>query len=181
MSSITLGAVIAYFFHASPLGPEWSLIVATIPAVLILAGFGAVQELGLWRSLRGRQTGLIAMMVVSIGLAFALRSLIQLVFGGEPLSYVDYAGQDSTEILGITMVPKHLFTILAAVVVLGAVGLFLQHSRAGTAMRAVADNSDLAESSGIDVNRVILVTWVMGATLAGLAGVCSRRLRSGAL
>jgi branched-chain amino acid transport system permease protein len=41
----------------------------------------------------------------------------------------------------------------------------------GTAMRAVADNRDLAESSGIDVERVILVTWVVGAGLAGLGGV----------
>jgi branched-chain amino acid transport system permease protein len=168
---VTLGAVTAYFFHASPLGPDWPLIVATIPAVLLVAAFGGVQELGLWRPLRRRHTGLIAMMVVSIGLSFALRSLILVIFGGQPRAYPDFAGQASIELLGIPVVPKHLVTIIAAVMVLGAVGLFLQVTRAGTAMRAVADDPDLAESSGIDVNRVILITWIMAGGLAGLAGV----------
>lgn len=168
---VTLGAIAAYFFHASPLGPEWALIAAAVPAVLVGAGFGAVQEWGLWRPLRNRHTGLIAMMVISIGLSFALRSFLQIVFGGEPRAYRDFAGGMPIEILGIPMVPKHLFTVFAAVLVLGGVGLFLQRSRAGTAMRAVADDTDLAESSGIDVNRVILFTWIMAGGLAALAGV----------
>ncbi|MDX2343764.1 MAG: branched-chain amino acid ABC transporter permease, partial [Acidimicrobiia bacterium] len=56
-------------------------------------------------------------------------------------------------------------------VVLALIGLFLTRTKLGTAMRAVSDNADLAESSGIDVSRVILVTWVVGAGLAGLGGV----------
>jgi branched-chain amino acid transport system permease protein len=168
---VTLGAVSAYFFHASPLGTEWSLIFATVPAVLLVAAFGGAQELWLWRPLRRRGTSLIAMMVVSIGLSFALRSLIQITFGGQPRSYLDFAGQAAVEFLGIPIVPKHLFTAVAAVIVLGAVGLFLERTRAGTAMRAVSDDPDLAESSGIDVNRVILLTWIMAGGLAGFAGV----------
>ena len=168
---VTLGAVAAFFFHVSPVGPEWALVAAVVPAVMVGAGFGALQEVWLWRPLRNRQTSLIAMMVVSIGLGFAMRSLIQIVFGGQPRSYTDFAGGTPVDILGIPMVPKHLFTIFAAVIVLGGVGLFLQRSRAGTAMRAVADDTDLAESSGIDVNRVILFTWIMAGGLAALAGV----------
>ncbi len=168
---VTLGAVAAYFFHVSSIGPEWSLVAAAVPAVLIGAGFGAAQEWWLWRPLRRRQTGLVAMMVVSIGLGFAARSIIEISFGGQPTSYRDFAGGTPVDILGIPMVPKHLVTIAAAIVVLGGVGLFLQKSRAGTAMRAVADNTDLAESSGIDVNRVILLTWAMAGGLAALAGV----------
>ena len=168
---VTLGAVAAYFFHDSPLGPELALVAAAVPAVLVVAGFGALQEVWLWRPLRNRHAALISMMVISIGLSFALRSAIQILFGGEPRAYTDFAGGVPVEILGIPMVPKHLFTVFAAVIVLGGVGLFLQKSRAGTAMRAVADDTDLAESSGIDVNRVILLTWIMAGGLAGLAGV----------
>ena len=168
---VTLGAVAAFFFHVSPVGPEWALLAAVAPAVMIGAGAGALQEVWLWRPLRNRQTSLIAMMVVSIGLGFAMRSLIQIIFGGQPRSYMDFAGGTPVDILGIPMVPKHLFTIFAAVIVLGGVGLFLQRSRAGTAMRAVSDDTDLAESSGIDVNRVILFTWIMAGGLAALAGV----------
>jgi branched-chain amino acid transport system permease protein len=47
----------------------------------------------------------------------------------------------------------------------------LRHTRIGTAMRSVADNKDLAKASGIDVDRVILYTWALAATLAGLGGI----------
>jgi branched-chain amino acid transport system permease protein len=168
---VTLGAVLAYFFHASSLGPDWPLVVATVPAVLLVAAFSGMQEIALWRPLRRRRASLIAQMVISIGLAFALRSLIQIVFGGEPRAYPDFAGQVPVDILNIPMVPKHLFTIASALVVLGAVGLFLQKTPAGTAMRAISDDPDLAESSGIDVDRVTLFTWLLAGGLAALAGV----------
>jgi len=60
--------------------------------------------------------------------------------------------------------------VVAALVLVG-VGLFLRRARLGTAIRAVSDNRDLAESSGIDVQRVILAVWVMSAGLAGLGGI----------
>jgi branched-chain amino acid transport system permease protein len=167
---VTLGAIAAYFFHASSVGPQWPLVVAIVPAVLVGAGFGWIQERSLWRPLRNRHTGLVAMMVVSIGLSFALRNLFLIIFGGEPRAYPDFAGQQPIEVLGISMVPKQLITIAVALVVLAGVGIFLQKSRAGTAMRAVADDADLAESSGINVNRIILITWTLAGGLAALGG-----------
>lgn len=168
---VTLGAVLAYFFHASTAGPEWALVAAAVPAVLLVAAFGGIQELGLWRPLRRRQTGTIAMLVISIGLSFAVRNLILVVFSGEPRTYNDFVIQEEVSFLGIETVPKNLFIIAASLVILSAVGLFLQRTQTGVAMRAVADNEDLAEASGIDVNRVILATWVMGAGLAALGGI----------
>jgi branched-chain amino acid transport system permease protein len=168
---VTLGAVAAYFFHASPAGPQWPLVVAAILATFVGVAFGWVQEEGLWRPLRARNVGLIAMMVVSIGLSFAVRHLILIFFGGEPRAYPDFAGQPPIEFLGISVIPKNLITIGVALVVLAGVGLFLQRSRSGTAMRAVSDDADLAESSGIDVNRVILITWMLAGGLAALGGI----------
>ncbi len=168
---VTLGAVTAYFFHASPVGPQWSLLVASVPAILVGAGFGWLQETAIWRPLRARHMGLVSMMVVSIGLSFAVRHLILIIFGGEPRAYPDFAGQPPIEILGVSVVPKNLITIGVALLVLAGVGLFLQKSRAGTAMRAVSDDADLAESSGIDVNRIILITWSLAGGLAALGGI----------
>jgi branched-chain amino acid transport system permease protein len=74
-------------------------------------------------------------------------------------------------VIGLTLVPKNLVIIGFTIAVLGTVGAFLQRTKLGTAMRAVSDNSDLAESSGIDVQRVILATWIIGAGLAGLGGI----------
>jgi branched-chain amino acid transport system permease protein len=168
---VTLGAVVAYFFHASKAGPQWPLLVAGVAAIALGAAFGWVQDRGLWRPLRLRNMGVLSMMVVSIGLAFTLRHLVLVIFGGTRRLYPDFAAQGPITIAGIPMVPKHLVTIAVAVVVLGAIGLFLQKTKAGTALRAVSDDPDLAESSGINVNRVITLTWVMAGGLAALGGI----------
>jgi branched-chain amino acid transport system permease protein len=70
-----------------------------------------------------------------------------------------------------TLTNRSLTSVLISVVVLVLVAVMLQRTKIGKAMRAVADNRDLAASSGIDVNRVILVVWVMGGALAALGGV----------
>jgi branched-chain amino acid transport system permease protein len=168
---ITMGAVLAFFFNASPVGPQWPLVLAAIPALVIAAGFGWAQETGLWRPLRRQGTGLVAMLVISIGLSLFLRHVILWLFDGRPRSYADYVIQDEWSIGPIDIVPKNVFIILAALVILGGVGLFLQRTKTGTAMRAVSDNVDLAESSGINVDQIILITWVVGTTLAALGGI----------
>ncbi len=137
---VTLGAVLAFAFHVAGIGPGMPLVLAAIPAIILVGAFGWVQSRYLWLPLRRRRTSLLSMMVVSIGLSFALRSLIQLFFGGQPISYQDFAGQPGVPILGISMVPKHLVTIGVSVLVLLLVTQFLERSRAGTAMRAVADD-----------------------------------------
>lgn len=168
---VTLGAVLAYFFSTSGAGPGWSLIVAGIISVALGAAFGWAQDRGLWRPLRKRRMGLVSMMVVSIGLSFALRYLILVMFGGTRKLYNQYTGQSPFDLWGIPIVPKHLVTIVVAVIVLGLVGIFLQKTRTGTALRAVSDNPSLSESSGIDVNRVVTLTWIMAGGLAALGGV----------
>lgn len=168
---VTLGAVIAFYFHASGGGPDWPLLLAVVPAIVVVAAVGGAQELLLWRPLRRRRMGLIAMLVVSIGLAFALQNTVLVILSGPPRTYRDFAVQTEVEFLGVSAVPKNLFIIGSTVVVLAAVGMFLLRTQTGIAMRAVADNSDLAESSGIDVNRIVLATWVLGAGLAGLGGI----------
>ncbi|MQA17607.1 MAG: branched-chain amino acid ABC transporter permease, partial [Pseudonocardiaceae bacterium] len=97
--------------------------------------------------------------------------LVLIFFGGRPRAYPDFAGQGTISALGIHMVPKHLVTIAVSVVILVAVGLFLQRTLAGTALRAVRDNPALSESSGIAVDRVRVLTWVVGGTLAATGGI----------
>jgi neutral amino acid transport system permease protein len=166
---VTIGAVVAFFFHG--VGPRWPLVFAAIPALVFGALLGWAQEKSLWRPLRRKGMGLLSMMVVSIGLGFALRFLILIIFDGLPRAYPDFAGQRAVSILGIPMVPKQLVTIAVSALLLLTVGLFLQRTRAGTALRAVRDNPDLSESSGINVDRIIALTWALGATLAAAGGV----------
>jgi neutral amino acid transport system permease protein len=168
---LTFGALMLYFFHVSGGGPGWPLLLAAVPAVILGGLFGGAQDRLLWRPLRKRRIGNIAMMVVSIGLALALRNIFLIIFNGQPRSLRDFAIQDTVDILGVPVVPKTLVIIGASLVILTCVGLFLQKTKTGIAVRAIADNKDLAESSGIDVQKIILATWILGAGLAALSGI----------
>jgi branched-chain amino acid transport system permease protein len=164
---VTIGAIVAWYVNVSGGVP---LIPATIIAMIAGAGIGALHELALWRPLRRRGTGLIAALVVSIGLSLLLRYLIQIVYGGRSSPYQVATGRAVNYGL-FTLTNRALVSIVVSVVVLVLVALMLQRTKIGKAMRAVADNRDLAASSGIDVNRVILVVWMMGGALAALGGV----------
>ncbi len=164
---VTIGAIVAWYVNVSGGVP---LIPATIIAMIAGAGIGALNELALWRPLRRRGTGLIAALVVSIGLSLLLRYLIQIVYGGRSSPYQVATGR-AVDYGAFTLTNRALVSIVVSVVVLVLVAVMLQRTKIGKAMRAVADNRDLAASSGIDVNRVILVVWMMGGALAALGGV----------
>ncbi|SDX62609.1 branched-chain amino acid transport system permease protein [Modestobacter sp. DSM 44400] len=165
---VTIGAIIAWYVNVR-LGVP--LIPAAIIAMVGGGVVGALNELGIWRPLRRRGTGLVAALVVSIGLSLVLRYGIQIVYGGSSNPYGDYQSQRAVSYGVFTMTNRSLASIIISIVVLLLVALMLQRTRIGKAMRAVSDNRDLAASSGIDVNRVILFVWVMGGALATLGGV----------
>ena len=169
---VTTGAVIAWFLNApSGTGAGIQLIGAAAIAVLLSAMIGGVIDRGLWQPLRKRRTGLIQMLVITIGLMLLLRNVNQLVFGSSSRPYFDYAIQQPLVLGPLQITPRDLGVLAVAVIVLVAVATMLQRTRLGKAMRAVSDNRDLAESSGINVTRVILVIWIMGTGLAGLGGI----------
>jgi branched-chain amino acid transport system permease protein len=165
---VTWGALVAWYVNVR-IG--WSLVAAAVLAVLVGGLTGALQDRYLWRPLRRRGTGLIAMMVVSIGMSLFVRTVFLYQFGGRTRPFADYAVQRQWDIGPIGIAPKDVFSIVLSLVVLLLVAIGLQRTRMGKAMRAVADNPDLASSSGIDVKRVVLLVWFFGGALASLGGV----------
>ena len=133
---------------------------------------GMLQELGIWRPLRRRRTSLTSMMIVSIGLALAARYLFLFFYGGGSEAYSQYTLQPDPVAIGpVDLAPRSLWVIGLSALVIVAVALFLLKARFGKAIRAVSDNPELASSSGIDADRVILIVWVLGGALAGLGGI----------
>lgn len=166
---VTFGAFAAFVFN-SDIG--WHVVPAALAAVVISGIFAAGFERTLWRPLRRRSTSLTSMMIVSIGVALALRYLFLYLFGGSLSAYGQYTLQpDPISIGPIDLPPRTLFIIGFSALVIVGVALFLLKARFGKAIRAVSDNPDLASSSGIDTDRVILVVWILGGALAGLGGV----------
>jgi branched-chain amino acid transport system permease protein len=95
----------------------------------------------------------------------------QVVFEASPRSFAQYGAQAPWEWGPLRFPPKQLVVVAVCAIVLVGVAIALQRTRLGVAVRAVSDNRDLAESSGIDVERVVRLVWVGGAALAGLGGV----------
>ncbi|MCW2762968.1 MAG: hypothetical protein JWR85_3169 [Marmoricola sp.] len=164
---ITLGAVVAWYVqsHAVPL---W---IAGLVAAAAGAAFGGILESALWRPLRRRRTGLFQLLIISLGLSLALRHIYLIIFGGANRAYRSYRIQDTIHFGGVSITPRDIGLILISLALLGGVAWTLQNTPIGQAMRAVADNRDLAEASGISVKRVILVVWMLGSALAAVSGV----------
>lgn len=165
---VTFGALMAYLFSSRGGVASLPLVVAAVVAVAAGALFGGALETALFAPLRRRGTGNVALIVFTIGLSLMLRYTYSVVFDNNPRPYRQFATQQGV-VLGLA--PKDFFVIGVAAVAMLAVGALLQGTRLGTAMRAVADNRDLAASSGIDVKRIIRAVWVMGGALAALGGV----------
>lgn len=165
---ITFGALGAYTFNQR-LG--FSVIVAGILTVIVSGFFGWAQDRVLWRPLRNRGTGLIAMMIVSIGFGLLLRSIFQYVFGGSTLTFSQYVSQGRNDYGPISLAPKEIGIIVIATIAIVIVCIAMMKTRLGKAARAVSDNPALSASSGLRVDGVISAVWILGTALTGLSGI----------
>jgi branched-subunit amino acid ABC-type transport system permease component len=165
---VTFGGVMALLVNIAFGLPVW---VAVIGAVAAGALFGWLQDWGLWSRLRKRGTGLITMMIISIGVAMLIRFATLFFVGAERRRYNEYVGQEPWDFGWLVIAPKEVYTGLIAALVCSAVGAALVFTRLGKATRAVADNPSLAASTGIDVDKVVRLVWTIGGALAALSGV----------
>jgi branched-subunit amino acid ABC-type transport system permease component len=165
---VAFGAITAWFLNVSA---GIHIIWAALIAVVLSAAFGWAQDRGFWRPLRKRGTGIIAMMIISIGVLLFLRFFYLFIFGGERAQFRQYVIQSAIAVGPFRWAPRDLWIMGIALVVLISVALALVLTRAGKAIRAVSDNPALAAASGINVDRVVTIVWSVGAGLAGLSGI----------
>lgn len=166
---VTIGAIVAYFLSTSALNIP--LVIAAIIAMIAGSVVAASMERGIYRPMRARGTGRIQLFIISIGLSLLLRHIILIIFDSRRRQYDEYAIQSTINLGPIHITPRDLVVTLVSVAVLLGVAFLLMRTRIGKATRAVADNKDLAEASGIDVDRIILIVWILGGALAALGGV----------
>ena len=134
-------------------------------------------DFALWRPLRVRRAGFMSLFLASIGVALVLRQAILLIWGPQPRAY-DVDPYKVYVIGDVRLSLAQAATIVSAAVAIGAIGLFLARSPTGRVMRAMSDDRALAQLSGIDINRVILVTWVIAGVTSGLAGLLAALVQS---
>ncbi len=173
---VTFGAVTAFFLGGVLSLPIW---IAIPVAVLVSGAMGWGLDSGLWRPLRRRGLGLVQLMIVSIGLSLAVRYIFQFFVGG---GTTQLPGFDSPKIklFGATSLSViDMASMVLSLVVIVGFAWWLLNTQTGKATRAISDNPDLAAASGIDVDRVIRIVWIVAAGLAGLAGVLWAYFRPG--
>ena len=164
---LTFGAYMAYLVNVTW---ELPLVLGIAFAIATTALLGILLEKVMWAPMRGRGAGMLQLLLMTIGLAFVIRYGIQFVWGTE-LRQLDVNTTDTVNFLDLRIGRTQLIVIVVGFATLIATGLMLRATLLGKRMRALSDDLDLAETSGIDTSRVILYTWVFAAGLAGLAGV----------
>jgi branched-chain amino acid transport system permease protein len=173
---VTFGALAAFFVGAVLNAPIWIAIPA---AILISGALGWGLDAGLWRPLRRRSLGLVQLMIVSIGLSLAARYVFQYFIGGNTEQLPGFDAP-KVKVFGATSLSSiDIISMALSVLVIIGFAMWLIYSRTGKATRAISDNPDLAAASGIDVERVIRVVWILAAGLAGLSGVLWAYFRPG--
>ena len=173
---VTFGALAAFFVGAVLNAPIWIAIPA---AILISGALGWGLDAGLWRPLRRRNLGLVQLMIVSIGLSLAARYVFQYFVGGNTEQLPGFDAP-KVKVFGATSLSSiDIISMALSVLVIIGFAMWLIYSRTGKATRAISDNPDLAAASGIDVEKVIRVVWILAAGLAGLAGVLWAYFRPG--
>jgi neutral amino acid transport system permease protein len=171
---LTFGAYIAYLVNVT-----WGLplAVGVLVAMLATAVLAVFFELTMWGPMRARRAGLLQLLLMSIGLALVIRSVVQ-YFWGTDIKLLDVNTTATVSFLGLRIGRTQLIVIGVGFTVLIAVGLMLRQTLLGKRMRALADDLDLAETAGIDTRRVVLYTWIFAGALAGLAGVLAGAITS---
>ena len=192
---MTLGAYITLFLLTVALpalgidgagfGPftfGYPLLIALPITVAVCCAIAVAIDYSVYERLRERGTGLVALSMVSLGIAIAVRGAIQILWGTEPqrlpraskpfyhLDFEVALPGGAALPFDMRIPPDNIFLGLSAIALVGALYLFLNRTRTGKAMRATSDNIDLARVTGINTTRIIQWTWIIAAAYAAIAG-----------
>lgn len=164
---LTLGAFITYFFSVTL---ELNFYLSILISMLAGMGISWFLELVLWRKLRRNKAGTLALFLVATGVTLMLRPIIQYLFGTEVRKFnVDIL--KTYDFFGARIAHIQFVVLLFALASIITIALFMAKARIGKDMRAYANNPSLAAVSGINVDRVVLATWLISGALGSLAGV----------
>jgi neutral amino acid transport system permease protein len=162
---MTLGAYLTWLVNDSGLNIWLSMFIAAAGTIIAML----IAEYLLWKPMRDRRASDTTLIIISIGLALFLRNGILLIYGGSNQQYLLPVVR-ALEFGDLRIAYYRLVVVGLAIAAIVALHLILKNTKIGKAMRAVSDNIDLARVSGINVERIVLWTWVITGTLTAFAG-----------
>ena len=160
---IMVGGYMIFVFMATG-NPFLAIILSVIGCMLL----GITIEKLAYKPLRGASP--LAVLITAIGMSYLLQSLAQIIFGsaGKMVTVFEFP---AIKLLGITVQVSALVTLAVTIVVMAALTSFIKFTRLGRAMIAVSEDKGAAQLMGINVNKIITITFAIGSSLAALAGL----------
>ncbi len=163
---VMLGGMLTLFLLSVLQLPLW---IAIPLAVLLAALVGLLFERLAIRPLR--KASPISLVIITIGGAILIRGLAMLIWGKDTHSLPSFTGDEPIMLAGATLLPQHLWIFCITVVLIGLNKWFFSHTISGKAMRACSYNPRAAGLVGIDVRRMVLLSFVISAAMGALAGI----------
>lgn len=161
----------AYFVLLFKLWLGWPLLLSILLAIVVCAILGCLIEVLFYHCLRCKNSSSLIFLLTSLGIYIFLQNAVSIFFGDETRSIRSETVQEGFNVFGVRMTLIQIVTIFVSIVLVTVVSMFLKKTKIGSAMRAVANDPVLASVSGVNSNIVILWTFAIGSSLAGLAGV----------
>ena len=161
--------MLAGFVAAIALGGKIPVVAAVAVAVIVMVLFSFALERVVLRPLLGRP--IVAVIMATIGLGAMLRGLPPITVGGETRAVSLPIGDTPIEFGPISLPPVQVLGVVVTLAFLAGFTWFFLKSRMGVAMRAVADNQQVAMAMGINVERYFALAWAMAGTVSALGGV----------
>lgn len=161
---IMVGGYMIFVTMTATGNPLLGLLVAVICCVLLGVGIEKVA----YKPLRGASP--LAVLITAIGVSYLLQSLAQIIFGTAP-KMVNVADLGNLNVAGLTIPVYTLVTLGCSMVIMLILTLFVKYTRIGRAMIAVSEDRGAAQLMGINVNRIIMITFAIGSALAAFAGL----------
>ena len=169
MVSLTLITLIMQL----PLGlPSWAmLLIVLLGAMAVCAALSFLIERFAYRPLRNAPR--LAPLISAIGVSVLLQTLAMMIWSRNPLTYPQLLPSTPIDLFGsgATVTAKEIVSVLSSFIVMGLLLLIVHKTRLGRAMRATAEQPNIAALMGVNPNRVISITFMLGGSLAALAGV----------
>ena len=150
----------------------WRMLIAFPVSMFVVGCVAIAADRILYRKLRMKKSGSVMLAMSSLGAAFIIRMLILIFWGADSLFYRPGLLRPAIELpLGVKIRPDQILILIVVFSLVVLLHLYLQKTKMGKAMRATADNMELALVSGIDTERVIILTWGIGGALAAAGGI----------
>ena len=169
---IMVGAYTVYFImdnmHRTSLGSGAAVFLSTVVAILICTAVGVLMEKFAYKPLRGASP--LAVLITAIGVSYLLQSVAQLIFGATPKPV--YLGSfGSVRMFGASISVSTIITLVVGAILMVALTVFVNRTNTGRAMQAVSEDRGAAQLMGINVNKIITITFAIGSALAAVASL----------